>query len=85
LSICHLRLEVLRDRGISEVGSLISTDSEAFTYNKCVNRIAIIQEHKIAWISIRPLAKKRPERLRLRFTSNSKHSSLQGRTESLES
>lgn len=43
----HLRLEVLRDRGVGEVDCLISTDDEAFTYNKRVNRIAIIQEHKM--------------------------------------
>lgn len=43
----HLRLEVLRDRGLLEVGCLISTEDEAFTYNKRVNRIAIIQEHRM--------------------------------------
>jgi hypothetical protein len=43
----HLRTEVLRDRGTTEVTCLISTDDEAFTYNKRVNRIAIIQEHKM--------------------------------------
>ncbi|MCA1549972.1 ParB N-terminal domain-containing protein [Bradyrhizobium sp. BRP19] len=43
----HLRLEVLRDRGLLEVECLISTEDEAFTYNKRVNRIAIIQEHRM--------------------------------------
>lgn len=43
----HLRLEVLKDQGVGEVQCLISTDDEAFTYNKRVNRIAIIQEHKM--------------------------------------
>ncbi|WLA79486.1 plasmid partitioning protein RepB C-terminal domain-containing protein [Bradyrhizobium elkanii] len=43
----HLRLEILRDRGISEIECLISTEDEAFTYNKRVNRIAIIQEHRM--------------------------------------
>lgn len=43
----HLRVEVLKDRGVSEVTCLVSTDDEAFTYNKRVNRIAIIQEHKM--------------------------------------
>src|SRR5213592_3302552 len=37
----HLRLEVLKDQGRSEVRCLVSTDDEAFTYNKRVNRIAI--------------------------------------------
>ncbi|MGY3032736.1 hypothetical protein ACVIIV_001906 [Bradyrhizobium sp. USDA 4354] len=43
----HLRLEVLRDRGLLEVECLVSTEDEAFTYNKRVNRIAIIQEHRM--------------------------------------
>jgi hypothetical protein len=33
--------------GLTEVVCLISTDDEAFTYNKRVNRLAIIQEHKM--------------------------------------
>lgn len=41
----HLRIEVLRDLGIDEVECLIATDDEAFTYNKRISRIAIIQEH----------------------------------------
>jgi hypothetical protein len=43
----HLRLEILRDRGLSEIECLVSTEDEAFTYNKRVNRIAIIQEHRM--------------------------------------
>ena len=43
----HLRLEVLKDMGHAEVVCLISRDDEAFTYNKRVNRIAIIQEHRM--------------------------------------
>ena len=43
----HLRIEVLRDMGETEVVCLVSTDDEAFTYNKRVNRLAIIQEHKM--------------------------------------
>jgi hypothetical protein len=41
----HLRLEVLKDRGHAETQCLISTDDEAFTYNKRINRLATIQEH----------------------------------------
>src|SRR5271156_3622810 len=33
--------------GETEVVCIISTDDEAFTYNKRVNRIAAIQEHKM--------------------------------------
>ncbi len=34
----HLRIEVLRDLGATEVECLISTDDEAFTYNKRISR-----------------------------------------------
>jgi len=43
----HLRVEVLKEMGIAEVVCLVSTDDEAFTYNKRVNRLAIIQEHRM--------------------------------------
>jgi CRISPR/Cas system-associated protein Csx1 len=41
----HLRLAVLRELGIETVECLIATDDEAFTYNKRISRLAIIQEH----------------------------------------
>src|SRR5260370_10276890 len=43
----HLRIEVLKDMGETDVMCLVSTDDEAYTYNKRVNRLAIIQEHKM--------------------------------------
>jgi hypothetical protein len=43
----HLRLEVLKELGETETLCLIATDDEAFTYNKRINRLAIIQEHKM--------------------------------------
>lgn len=43
----HLRVEILREQGATEVVCLIATEDEAFTYNKRVSRIAIIQEHKM--------------------------------------
>lgn len=43
----HLRVEILKDMDETEVACLISTDDEAYTYNKRVNRIAIVQEHKM--------------------------------------
>ena len=43
----HLRIDVLKDMGETEVTCLISTDDEAFTYNKRVNRLAMIQEHRM--------------------------------------
>ncbi len=41
----HLRLDVLREQGATEVLCLISTDDEGFTYNHKVNQISPIQEH----------------------------------------
>ena len=43
----HLRVEIMRERDETEVVCLVATDDEAFTYNKRVSRIAIIQEHKM--------------------------------------
>jgi ParB-like chromosome segregation protein Spo0J len=43
----HLRIDVLKWMGETEVMCLVSTDDEAFTYNKRVNRLAMIQEHKM--------------------------------------
>lgn len=49
----HLRLEVLRELRIEEVTCLIATDDEAFTYNKRVSRIAIIQERNMIMAAIK--------------------------------
>lgn len=43
----HLRVDILRERGDAEVVCLIATEDEAFTYNRRVSRIAIIQEHRM--------------------------------------
>lgn len=43
----HLRIEILKEMGETTVVCLVSTDDEAFTYNKRINRIAIVQEHKM--------------------------------------
>ncbi len=43
----HLRLEALKIVGETHVDCLIATDDEAFTYNKRVNRLAAVQEHKM--------------------------------------
>lgn len=43
----HLRVEALKDRGVTDVVCLLSVEDEAFTYNKRINRIAIIQEHRM--------------------------------------
>lgn len=43
----HLRLDILIAHGETEVVCLVATEDEAFTYNKRVSRIAIIQEHRM--------------------------------------
>ena len=43
----HLRIEVLKDLGHTEVECLVSTDDEAFTYNKRINRLSPIQEQRM--------------------------------------
>ena len=43
----HLRMAVLEERGDVDVVCLIATDDEAFTYNKRINRLAIVQEHRM--------------------------------------
>lgn len=43
----HVRIEVLKDLGREQVECLVSTDDEAFTYNKRISRIAPIQEHRM--------------------------------------
>jgi len=49
----HLRMDILKERGDQEVVCLIATDDEAFTYNRRVSRIAIIQEHKMILNAVR--------------------------------
>ncbi len=43
----HLRICALKKLKINQVTCLLSTDDEAFTYNKHVNRLSNIQEHKM--------------------------------------
>ena len=43
----HLRFEALNDNGETATHCIISTDDEAFTYNKRISRLATIQEHKM--------------------------------------
>lgn len=42
-----LRLEVIKELGEKGVACLVSTDDESFTYNKHINRISTIQEHRM--------------------------------------
>lgn len=41
----HIRIEILREIGATEIECLVANDDEAFTYNKRVSRLATIQEH----------------------------------------
>lgn len=43
----HMRLEALKELSEIQVVCLISKDDEAFTYNKHVNRLSTVQEHKM--------------------------------------
>jgi hypothetical protein len=43
----HMRVEALRTLGTSRVECLIATEDEAFTYNRRISRIAIVQEHRM--------------------------------------
>ncbi|EJF7710449.1 plasmid partitioning protein RepB C-terminal domain-containing protein [Providencia rettgeri] len=43
----HLRLLALKNLGRVDTMCLISTDDESFTYNKQINRLTTIQEHKM--------------------------------------
>ena len=43
----HIRIEVLKDLGIKRVECLVSTDDEAFTYNKRISRLSPVQEHNM--------------------------------------
>lgn len=41
----HIRVEILKDLGKTEVECLVSTDDESFTFNKRISRLSAAQEH----------------------------------------
>ena len=43
----HMRVEALKELGEMDVTCLVSTDDEAFTYNKHINRLSTVMEHKM--------------------------------------
>lgn len=43
----HMRVEALRMLGTARVDCLVATEDEAFTYNKRISRISIVQEHRM--------------------------------------
>lgn len=42
-----IRLEVIKELGDKKITCIISTDDESFTYNKHINRLSTIQEHRM--------------------------------------
>ena len=49
----HIRLEVLKELGQTSARCLISTDDEAYTYNKRISKLATIQEHLMVLTAIK--------------------------------
>lgn len=43
----HLRITALKELGHERVACLVSTDDEAYTYNKYINRLSAVQEHRM--------------------------------------
>lgn len=41
----HIRFEILKELGYTQIPCLLSSDDESYTYNKKINRLATIQEH----------------------------------------
>ena len=54
----HMRIEVLKEAGHTEVECLVSTDDEAFTYNRYINRPSPVQERAMI---VRAIEKGVPE------------------------
>jgi ParB/RepB/Spo0J family partition protein len=43
----HLRIEALKDLGETEAKCLVATDDDTYTYNKRINRLSAVQDHKM--------------------------------------
>jgi len=43
----HLRIMALKELGEERVSCLVSIDDEGYTYNKYINRLSAVQEHKM--------------------------------------
>lgn len=43
----HLRIEVLKQLSIASVECLVATDEDTYTYNKRINRLPPVQEHRM--------------------------------------
>ena len=49
----HIRLEVLKELGQTSARCLVSTDDEAYTYNKRISKLATVQEHLMVLTAIK--------------------------------
>jgi len=49
----HIRIEVLKELGQTSARCLISTDDEAYTYNKRISKLATVQEHLMVLTAIK--------------------------------
>lgn len=43
----HIRIMALKELEVDRVSCLVSTDDETYTYNKYINRLSAIQEHRM--------------------------------------
>ncbi len=43
----HLRIEALKALGTTEVACLVATEDDTYTYNKRLNRMTVVQAHKM--------------------------------------
>ncbi len=48
----HLRFEALKALGVVDAICIVATDDEGFTYNRQVNRVSAIQEHRMILAAI---------------------------------
>jgi ParB-like chromosome segregation protein Spo0J len=49
----HLRLDILRAQGATSARCLLANDDEAYTYNKRINPLSTIQEHRMIMKAIK--------------------------------
>ncbi len=49
----HLRLNALNLLGVKEVICIVATDDEGYTYNRQINRVSAIQEHRMILTAIK--------------------------------
>lgn len=43
----HLRVEAFKDLGLNKLFCLLAKDEESYSYNKFINRLSVIQEHRM--------------------------------------